>query len=255
MKSNQLAGKQVVAKTMLITGATSGIGQALAYLAADKGYRVLACGRNESKLSELAQHDNIETLRFDVSSQEETHQALKSVECDIAVLNAGTCEYVDVEHFEADMFKRVFQANFFGVINCYEALSKQFKPGNQLVVVDSLARLLPFTRSQAYGASKAALYYFTKSLEVDLLPHGVIVQSVSPGFVETPLTDKNEFEMPMKISVDKAVSAFLKGIESKQRAIYFPKRFSFILRLLGALPSQLKKRIAFKLKQEAEKHD
>ena len=228
---------------------------ALAHLAADEGLNVVACGRNEVKLEKLATHQRIQTLRFDVTDETETRSALDDVHFDVAVLNAGTCEYVDINNIEPAMFKRVFEPNFFGVVNAVAALKPQLKPGNQLVIVDSLARLLPFTRSQAYGASKAALYYFTKSLEVDLAQQGVLVQSVSPGFVETPLTNKNDFEMPMKISVDEAARAMLDGINAKNRSIYFPAVFAWILRVLGKLPAGLQKHISLKLKQKSEQHD
>lgn len=242
-------------QTILITGATSGIGEALAYLAADKKYRVIACGRNETKLNKLSQHENIQTLQFDVSDEAETKKALSNIHFDIAVLNAGTCEYVDIDQPDIALFERVFTANFYGVVNTYAAIASDLKPGNQLLIVDSLARLLPFTKSQAYGASKAAVHYFTKSLEVDLHPKGIIVQSVSPGFVETPLTDKNDFEMPMKISVEKAAIYLLKGIEKKHRSIYFPLRFSLILRVLGSLPAFVKKALSLKLKQKSEHNE
>ncbi|MDM7859790.1 SDR family NAD(P)-dependent oxidoreductase [Alteromonas sp. ASW11-36] len=242
-----------MSKSILITGATSGIGEALAKLAASRGYRVIACGRNAEKLAELAQTNGIEILQFDVTDAQATTAALADINCDIAVLNAGTCEYVDIDAIEPDMFKRVFEPNFFGVVNCVSALTPQLMAGDQIVIVDSLARLLPFTRSQAYGASKAALHYFTKSIEVDLAHKDVIVQSVSPGFVVTPLTVKNDFEMPMKISVQEAVEDMLAGIERKSSSIYFPTRFSLILRLLNLLPSTLQKRMCVSMKRSMKR--
>lgn len=237
-------------KRILITGATSGIGKALAEYAASCNYQVIACGRNKDALDTLGKHANIETCRFDVTSLEDTRSALQSIECDIAVLNAGTCEYVDVDDFEPDMFRRVFEPNFFGVINCVDALLPKMKQGSKIVIVDSMARLLPFTRSQAYGASKAALHYFTKSLEVDLHHKGVHVQAVSPGFVETPLTDKNDFEMPMKISSVDAAKAMLKGIESAKQTVFFPRVFGLILRLMNILPTPVKKRLSLAMREE-----
>lgn len=225
---------------LLITGATSGIGKALAIAAAQQGYSVVACGRNEAVLNELCAHPLITSLCFDVTNKSDTQSALATADCDVVVLNAGTCEYVDTDSIEPEMFERVFATNFFGIVNCVAALLPNLKNGSQLVIVDSMARLLPFTRSQAYGASKAALHYFTKSMDVDLKAKGIIVQSVSPGFVETPLTDKNDFEMPMKISVEQAAKAILKGIQQKRTSIYFPMRFGLILRTLNLLPDALK---------------
>jgi len=237
-------------KSLLITGATSGIGKALALHAAKNNYRVIACGRNEDALNELSKIDNIESLRFDVSSLESARDALKDVNADYYVFNAGTCEYVDVERFESDMFRRVFEPNFFGVVHCVEAVLPNLKKGDSLVIVDSMARLMPFTRSQAYGASKAAVHYFTKSLEVDLHDKGIRVQAVSPGFVETPLTDKNDFDMPMKITADEAAVAMLKGIESGKSSIYFPRMFGYILRCMNTLTDGLKKKLSLGMRTE-----
>ncbi|NVK54586.1 MAG: SDR family NAD(P)-dependent oxidoreductase [Alteromonadaceae bacterium] len=234
-------------KTMLITGATSGIGEALANHAAARGYQVIACGRNSEKLSELSQSHNISTLEFDVTKIDSVTAALKDIHFDIAVLNAGTCEYVDLPDFEPDMFRRVFEVNFFGIVNCMKALLPLTKAGSQLVIIDSMARLLPFTRSQAYGASKAAVRYFTESMKIDLKQSNVIVQSVSPGFVETPLTDKNDFEMPMKITAPEAAQALLKGIEKRHSTIYFPTVFGLILRSLSRLPGRIQVWLSSKL--------
>ena len=235
-------------KTILITGATSGIGEALALHAARQGYHVIACGRNTEKLCELNQIDNITTCQFDVSNEQQSLNALSSITADIYVLNAGTCEYVDLDNFEPALFSRVFNANFHGVVNCVAGILPTIKPGNQIVLVDSLARLLPFTRSQAYGASKAALYYFGKSLEVDLAPKQVLVQTVSPGFIETPLTQKNDFDMPMKISAEKGVKALLKGIESRKRTIYFPYVFGLLIRSIAMLPINLQVALCKRMK-------
>lgn len=223
-------------KTMLITGASSGIGESLAVCAANKNYKVIACGRNQDKLDALSSNKNIQTLCFDVSDLEQTKNVLATVQADIYVFNAGVCEYVDVNNFDSALFERVFSANFFGIVHCIDAILPRLKAGNQVVMVDSLARLLPFTRSQAYGASKAALHYFCKSLAVDLANKQVKVQSVSPGFVETPLTQKNDFAMPLKISSEQAANSLLKGIEKQHSSIFFPTFFSLLLRSLNLLP-------------------
>lgn len=249
---------------ILITGATSGLGEALAIEANHNGHQVIACGRNQEKLDELAKFPNIETLGFDVTDEQGCFDALKNVRCDIAVLNAGTCEYVDIRHVEPQMFRRVFDANVFGAVNVVAALLPNLEKGDKLVFVDSLARLLPFTRSQAYGASKAALNYVCKSFEVDLASRGINVQSMSPGFVKTPLTSKNDFPMPMAITAEEAAQYMLKGITSSRSSVYFPRRFSFIIRLLNLLPEFIQKKICINMrgslkqsgkKKAAEKND
>ncbi|QPG06603.1 SDR family NAD(P)-dependent oxidoreductase [Salinimonas marina] len=236
--------------TMLITGATSGIGYALAQRAVEDGYQVIACGRNQDKLDELSSHSQITALQFDVSDAEATAAALKDANYDIAVLNAGTCEYVDIDDYEPEMFRRVFEANFFGVVNCVNGLLPSLRKGKKLVIVDSMARLFPFTRSEAYGSSKAALHYFTKSLEVDLWDRGVKVQSVSPGFVETPLTKQNDFDMPMMIKVEKAAEELLHGIKKNRQSIFFPTRFGLIMRFLHILPVPLQRKLSLSMRNK-----
>lgn len=227
-------------KTMLVTGATSGIGEATAKAAASQGYRVIACGRNSAKLKQLSDYSSaITTLEFDVTDLEACKEALGGLSPDVTVLNAGVCEYVDIDSWDSQMFRRVFDANFFGVVHCLEALLPNLKSGQQLLIVDSLARLLPFTRSQAYGASKAALFYLSKTLDVDLRDRGIHVQTVSPGFVKTPLTDKNDFDMPFRISPDEAAAAIVHAAESGTRTGYFPAVFASIIRTLAALPNWL----------------
>ena len=238
--------------TILITGATSGLGEALAKEASVNGHSVIACGRNKSKLDILLALPNVTTLQFDASDEQATREALSDVLCDIAVLNAGTCEYVDVDDIEPDMFRRVFDINVFGAINVASALIPNLTRGNKLVFVDSMARLLPFTRSQAYGASKAAIHYACKSFEVDLKCKGIEVQSMSPGFVETPLTQKNDFPMPMSISAQKAAKYMLNGIQSNKSSVFFPRRFGFIVRCLSLLPERLQRKICVSMRSNVK---
>ena len=122
-------------------------------------------------------------------------------------------------------------------MNTVEALLPNLNRGSKLVIVGSLARLLPFTKAQAYGGSKAAIHYITRSLEVDLKEtYGIDVLAVSPGFVKTPMTDANDFEMPMRVSVEFASQAIRKGIAKGRRDIGFPKLFSGMLRVMSLLP-------------------
>lgn len=241
--------------TILITGATSGLGEALAIEAASQGHKIIACGRNQEKLDELSSNANIDVLRFDASDEQATRKALRDTECDIAVINAGTCEYVDIRDLEPDMFRRVFDINFFGAINVITALLPRLQRGNKVVFVDSLARLLPFTRSQAYGASKAAINYACKSFEVDLNNKGIAVQSMSPGFVKTPLTSKNDFPMPMAISAEKAAKYMLKGVLSNSSSVYFPRRFSMIIRFLNLLPEFVQRKICINMRNSVKSSD
>lgn len=225
---------------ILITGATSGIGHRLALDYAKEGNTVIACGRNQDALDELTQQapEHIKPLRFDITNLAESKQALADIgTLDVAILSAGVCEYLDVKQFDAEMFERVFNVNVFGTMKTVEALLPSLKQDSKLVIVGSLARLLPFTRAQAYGGSKAAIQYITRALEVDLKEaYGIKVLGVSPGFVKTPMTDANDFEMPMRVSVEFASNAIRKGIAKGKRDIGFPKLFSGMLRVMSLLP-------------------
>mgnify|MGYP001544743768 CR=1 FL=1 len=232
-------------KTLLITGASSGIGYATAVEAANQGWRVIACGRNIQRLEQLTlEHYAIEYLAFDLNDKQACQANLANLKVDTVILNAGTAEYVDVDGFDSAVFERVFNANYFSALNCLEVLLPNMRAGSQFLFVDSLSRLLPFTKNQAYGSSKAALYYLAKSLEVDLKDRHIAVKTVSPGFVKTPLTDKNTFDMPMCISAEEAAVAMMKAVDAKSATHYFPFIFSLILRVLSLLPEVIKSRIA-----------
>jgi short-subunit dehydrogenase len=236
--------------SVLITGATSGIGKRLALDYADSGYDVIACGRNQAVLNELKNHNsNIATLQFDVTDHEQTLRALETLPFIPAtwIFNAGDCEYMDEGRVDAKLLARVLNVNVVGVANCIEACQKHFTRGQRVVVVGSIASELPFPRAEAYGASKAAVSYFARSLSVDLKSKGIKVVTVFPGFVETPLTDKNSFEMPMIISVEQASKAIRKQLAANKSHIYFPTRFTALLRLLALLPYSWQARITSKL--------
>lgn len=232
---------------VLITGASSGIGRQLALDYAADGNQVIVCGRNDDALSELQKQypEKISCSAFDITDKESAKASLKEVDnIDVAILCAGVCEYLDVKEFDADMFERVFKVNVFGTMNCVEALLPQFNDLARLVIVDSLARLLPFTKAQAYGGSKAAMHYIARSLEVDLKPKGIKVQTVSPGFVKTPMTDANDFEMPMRVDVEFASQAIIKGIKKGKRDIAFPWLFSSLLKFMSILPESIQVKLS-----------
>lgn len=235
---------------ILITGATSGIGEQLVRDYAAAGHQLWACGRNPQKLAALAVADNVQALCFDVSDYQACREQLETLQAlDMVILSAGVCEYIDdAQHFSAEQVERVLAVNFFGMIYCAQVLLPGLKTGSKLVFIDSMSRLLPFSRAQAYGASKAAIHYFANSLAVDLKTSGIEVVTVSPGFVKTPMTDANDFAMPMRISVAEASASLRRQLAAGRRHIYFPRVFGWILRLLHMLPSAVQRHLSRKLK-------
>lgn len=231
-------------KTVLITGATSGIGQQLALDYLKDGWQVLACGRNTEKLAALKAQNPIhcQTLNFDVTEREAVLVAGQSITqaLDLVILNAGTSLYIeDAKHFDSERFSRLMQTNLLGMGYCLEAFTAHIPAGGQLALVGSSAYLFPFTRAEAYGASKAAIAYLAQSLGLDLKKHGITVSLITPGFVQTPLTDQNDFTMPMRITAEQASIDIRRGLRKRKALISTPASFVFALRLLNRLPYSL----------------
>ncbi|KEY59742.1 SDR family NAD(P)-dependent oxidoreductase [Serratia sp. DD3] len=231
-------------KSILVTGASSGIGEELVKAWAKQGYKLIACGRDQQRLAALQQYDaNIITRSFDMTDAEACRAALQDCQVDLVVLCAGTCEYIDNGKVDAALVKRVMETNVLGPVNCLDALQEQLQSGSRVAFVSSAAQWLPFPRAEAYGASKAALTYLANSLRLDWEAKGIAISVIFPGFVDTPLTRKNTFPMPGRISVEMAAKAIIKGLDQGHNEIRFPYVFCLVLRLLALLPLSLQNRL------------
>ena len=224
-------------KRVLITGASSGIGFQLACDYAADGWQVTACGRDIAKLTRLHQHaPDIILCPFDITDLAATREALAGKNVELAILCAGTCEYLDDGVVEAGKVHHVMSTNFSGPVNCLDALLPQLSAGSRVALVGSTASLVPLPRAEAYGASKAALAYFARSLAQDLRRKQIHISLVQPGFVTTPLTARNDFPMPMIISVEQAAKHIRRGLARGKQEIVFPALFALLLRLTARLP-------------------
>jgi len=226
-------------KVVVITGASSGIGEALAIEYAEQGYSVYACGRNQAKLNTLCEKsEHITPCIFDLNDKNALNNALpKDLAIDHLILNAGTCEYIDnAKQFDGELFERVIQTNLISVGYCLESWLKHIKFGGQLGLMSSSAAYVPLTRAEAYGASKAGITYLAKTLSVDLEPQEIGISVIHPGFVKTPLTDKNDFDMPGIIEANDAAKAIFIGMSKNKFDIHFPKGFTWTLKVLSLLP-------------------
>ena len=156
------------------------------------------------------------------------------------ILNAGTCEYVDAKQFDASIIEHVVRTNLLASSYCIEAALPLLRAGQtpHLVGVASAVTYLPLPRAEAYGASKAGLRYLFESLRIDLSPEGIDVTVVSPGFVDTPLTERNDFPMPLSWPADKAARHIFGKLEKRPLEIAFPALFIATLWPLSKLPNR-----------------
>ena len=233
-----------MSKTILITGATSGIGLALFEHYVARGDKVIACGRDSSKLS-LLSNKAYKTCLFDLNNPAAIENQLKGVGgIDIVLLNAGDCRYIDdAKNFDGKLFADIITTNLTSLGWLLQFTLPQLINGGQLVLVSSSATILPFPRSEAYGASKAGMDYLANSLRLDLAEHSIDVTLVHPGFVKTPLTDKNDFNMPFLMTSNEAASRIITGVDKRKRYLHFPKRLTLLLKFISYLPSSLWQKI------------
>lgn len=248
-----------------VTGASKGIGHAIVVELLKNQYRVAASSRSSDSLDSLIkEHPNqLACFPCDITQQEQVIKSAQDIvthfgQINIVIANAGTCEYVDVKHFDSKLFERVLQTNFMGLIYTIEAAlpylrqahtentaQKALKP--HIVCMSSSVAWLPLPRAEAYGASKAAVSHFLEALRADLYAEGIDVSGIYPGFVKTPLTDKNDFPMPNIITSEEAAEHIIRGIKKRHHTIHFPKKFTWTLKLIACLPSRLRLLITRKM--------
>ncbi|WP_201549496.1 SDR family NAD(P)-dependent oxidoreductase [Psychrobacter sp. Pi2-1] len=236
---------------ILITGATSGIGKQLAkdYLLAN--HHVYAVGRDDEALAEL-QALGAETIDLDLMDREKVIEAFEKIDnVDLAICGAGMCEYLDMPNFDSSVFMKVMSVNMGTLSHAIEGvLPKLIASKGRLVGIGSASAYVPFARAEAYGSSKAAIHYLMKTLQISLAPYDVSVSLVVPGFVETPMTEQNDFPMPFIQTPVQASQAIRDGIKSGHDVIEFPKKLTMPLKALGTLPDLVWQQVSEKLNKK-----
>jgi short-subunit dehydrogenase len=221
-------------KVILITGASTGIGNELARQLAAEDCSLALIARSENLLVKLAgelnvSNKNILTITCDVSKQSDVKTAVDKINSkfgriDIAILNAAIGYKSTVNEFDTAKAKTLFDINFFGIVNFAEQIIPDFieRKEGMIVGVSSLADSKGWKGSGFYCASKAAVTILLENLRLELRSHNVKVLTVKPGFVDTPMTAKNKFDMPLLMSAEKAAKIILKGISREKKIIQFP---------------------------------
>jgi NAD(P)-dependent dehydrogenase (short-subunit alcohol dehydrogenase family) len=238
-----------MAELVWLIGASTGIGRSLALRLARDGATVVASARSAERLQELAAEapaGRIVPWPVDVTDLAAVRAAADAIEAAhgpiaVAVLNAGTHRPVSAAEFTVAGLRELMELNVFGVANALEVLMPRMigRRSGQIAVVASVAGYRGLPTAAYYGASKAALINMAESLKFDLDRAGVKLQLIDPGFVRTPLTDRNEFSMPFLMEPDAAADRIARGLKGSGFEIAFPRRFVAILKLLRIMPYRL----------------
>lgn len=231
-----------------ITGASSGIGRALALALAAEGATVAASARREEALQALAREaeplaGRITPYPVDVTETTAVTQVVSRIEAeqgriDCAILNAGVYGPQRSDRFSSEGYRQVFEVNVLGVARCLEAVLKPMseRRAGEICIMGSLSAYRGLPEAAPYGASKAALQNMAESLAPGLARQGIRLRLISPGFVHTPMTEQNPFPMPLIMDVDKAAAIILRGLHKSTFEIAFPARLAWILKLARCLP-------------------
>ncbi len=228
-----------------VTGASSGLGAAVALKLADDGWTVIVSARRAEALQTVADRrpGKIHALPLDVTDRVAVADAVGRIESghgplDLALLNAGTHVPMRAVDFSADTVRRLMEVNVMGTANGLEAVLPRFleRRGGIIGIVASVAGYRGLPTASAYAASKAALIAMAEALKPELTAAGVGLKLINPGFVRTPLTDRNDFPMPFLMEVDAAAEALVRGLETGGFEIVFPRRMKWAMKILRALP-------------------
>ena len=229
-----------------LTGASSGIGEALIDPLVQAGARVAISARRQDLLRTLADRyrgGEVMAVPVDVTDRAAVGTAVRHIEdrwggIDLAILNAGTHIPVNGAAINAEDFETLIRANYLSVIYGAEAVLPGMLARGQghLAGVASVAGYRALPTAAAYGASKAAAIVALDAIRFDVEPRGVHVTVINPGFVRTPLTDKNTFSMPGLIDADAAARIIIRGLARRKKEIHFPAAFSWTMKALRVLP-------------------
>lgn len=248
----QMAARHSTRGTRIwLTGASYGIGRSLALELAAHGAVLGLTARSGDKLERL--REEIEAaggtalvLPGDVTDRDAMigiagvmRDAWGGI--DVLIANAGTHVPTSIDAFDVDEYMGLMQLNYAGALNCIEAVLPEMLEARSghIVGVSSLAGYRGVPGAAAYGATKSALIHFLESMRFDLSGRGVDVTIVNPGFVRTPLTDRNDFDMPFLVEPDRAARIIRRGIERRRREVTFPFPFNWFIKFLRVIPMPL----------------
>ena len=235
-------------KTIWITGGSTGIGKALAIKFASKGWDVAVSARRIELLNELSNsYENISVFPLDVTDKQKCKEVFNEIknkyeDIDICFFSTGTWDPKKEKNIDIERMEDVFKVNFFGTVNTIKAVEQYFRDKKRgiITIVSSIAGYRGLPNSTGYGPSKSALNNLAESLYFDFKRFNVRICLVSPGFIKTPMTDKNDFKMPFLKTPEYAAEKIYDGLVNKNVfEIHFPKSLTLILKIFSYLPSKV----------------
>ena len=235
-------------KVIWITGASTGIGKAIAIKFSKNGWNVAISARRLELLEEISkQNQNVFSFPLDVTNKDDCHKVFTEIKnklgkIDLCVFSTGTWDPKKEKEIDVEQIENVMKVNFFGTLNSIKSVEKYFKDlgKGHISIVSSIAGYRGLTNSTGYGPSKSALNNLAESLYFDFKRYNVRVCLVSPGFIKTPMTDKNDFKMPFLKTPEYAADQIYEGLVNKNIfEIHFPKSLTITLKLLSFLPSKI----------------
>ena len=235
-------------KTIWITGASTGIGKALAIKFANNGWNVAASARREELLKDLNNtNKNIHPYPLDVTKIDNCKSTAELIikdlgQIDICVFGTGMHDPQSEKKFNLEKIRKIMEVNYFGTMNSINSIYEYFseRKNGHISIISSVAGYRGLPAAGAYCASKSALISFAESLYFDMIRKNVKVSVICPGFIKTPMTDQNEFPMPMIKSAEYAADKIYLGILKRSGfEIHFPKTFTFLMKIIQILPNWL----------------
>jgi NADP-dependent 3-hydroxy acid dehydrogenase YdfG len=231
-----------------ITGASGGIGRAVALGLAAEGWTVYATARSADDLEAVAREASgpgrIVPLPGDVTDAEAMREAVARITAQgplaLVILNAGVYTPMRAQNFRAETARKMFDVNLGGVANGLEPVLAHMieRRKGVIALTASVAGYRGLPDAAAYSATKAGLIALAEALALDLIDLGVRISVLNPGFVDTEATSVNDFEMPFLMTPDEAASRIIAGLKRPGFEIAFPRRFALLLRLIGMLPDR-----------------
>lgn len=244
-----------MSKQCVITGASSGIGRELALELGRRGWSVGLLARRAELLDQLAAElkaagVNAAAVACDVADGTAVRDAVSQVEralggpIDLAIANAGVGIPIHATKFDIAVAEQMIRVNVLGMMYLFDAVvpSMVQRRSGQFAGIASIAGLRGLPTTSVYSCSKAAMQAFLEATRIELKPYGIAVTTVNPGFIATPMTEKNRFKMPFLMQAAPAAKVIADGLDRRARVIEFPKPMSLLMRFARLVPDAIYER-------------